>query len=145
MFPRLRVRLGFNITSTQLSITTDQINSNMSDQKSSSGPTTPDKTVQKDGVDAVDLVENAVPENSSRAPTLIRNLTPEERRKLEKSLMRKIDLRLLPMIIIMYILNFLDRNNIAAARLAGIEKDLKLTGSQFQVFSRPKKMTTQIC
>jgi len=32
----------------------------------------------------------------------------------------------------MYILNYLDRNNIAAARLAGLEKDLKLHGSQYQ-------------
>lgn len=33
----------------------------------------------------------------------------------------------------MYILNYLDRNNIAAARLAGLEKDLNLHGSQYQL------------
>jgi hypothetical protein len=109
----------------------------MSDRKSSPGLPASDTSAQKDGVNAVDLVENAALDKMSRAPTLIRNLKPEERKKLEKSLMRKIDLRLLPMIIIMYILNFLDRNNIAAARLAGIEKDLKLTGTKFQVSSGP--------
>jgi hypothetical protein len=65
-------------------------------------------------------------------PSLLINLSDEERQKLELRLRRKIDLRLLPMIVIMYILNYLDRNNIAAAKLAGLEKDLNLTGDQFQ-------------
>ena len=44
-----------------------------------------------------------------QAPEFIRNLTPEERAHLEKKLKRKIDLRLLPAIIIMYIMNYIDR------------------------------------
>jgi MFS family permease len=35
------------------------------------------------------------------------------------------------MIIVMYILNYLDRNNIAAAGLSGLQKDLALGGTQF--------------
>lgn len=66
------------------------------------------------------------------APPLIRDLTREERHRLELALVRKIDFRLLPMIVLMYILNYLDRNNIAAARLAGLEKDLKLSSAQYQ-------------
>ncbi|KAL2260112.1 hypothetical protein VTK26DRAFT_6003 [Humicola hyalothermophila] len=65
-------------------------------------------------------------------PEFIRNLTPEEREHLEKRLKRKIDVRLLPAIIIMYILNYIDRNNIAAARLAGLERDLNLSSVEFQ-------------
>ncbi|RDW79887.1 MFS general substrate transporter-45 [Coleophoma cylindrospora] len=65
-------------------------------------------------------------------PELVRNMTPEMRIELEAKLKRKIDLRLLPMIVLMYIMNYLDRNNIAAARLAGMEKDLKLVGVQYQ-------------
>lgn len=42
-------------------------------------------------------------------PELIRNMTKEQRLVLETSLKRKIDLRLMPPIIIMYILNYLDR------------------------------------
>lgn len=38
----------------------------------------------------------------------------------------------LPLIVIMYILNYLDRNNIAAAGLSGLEVDIELPGSQFQ-------------
>ncbi|MCJ1475524.1 hypothetical protein MMC13_004187 [Lambiella insularis] len=66
------------------------------------------------------------------APPLIRDLTREERHRLELALVRKIDFRLLPMIVLMYILNYLDRNNIASARLAGLEKDLNLSSTQYQ-------------
>jgi sugar phosphate permease len=66
-------------------------------------------------------------------PVSLRNLTPEERQHMEKKLVRKVDSRLLIMIVIMYILNYLDRNNIAAAKLAGLQKDLNLRGDQYQV------------
>lgn len=39
------------------------------------------------------------------------------------------------MVILMYIMNYLDRNNIAAARLAGLEEELKLTSVQYSVSS----------
>ena len=67
------------------------------------------------------------------APELVRNMTPEYRLVVESRLKRKIDLRILPMIILMYIMNYLDRNNIAAARLAGLEDELHLTSVQFNV------------
>jgi hypothetical protein len=44
-----------------------------------------------------------------QAPEAIRHLTAEERRDLELRVRRKIDWRLLPMIVIMYIMNYLDR------------------------------------
>ncbi|ORY68702.1 major facilitator superfamily domain-containing protein [Pseudomassariella vexata] len=59
-------------------------------------------------------------------PAILANLTPEERLVLEAHLRRKVDLRLLPMMILMYIMNYIDRNNIAAAKLAGLERDLRL-------------------
>ncbi|WYZ41473.1 hypothetical protein EsH8_V_000368 [Colletotrichum jinshuiense] len=67
-------------------------------------------------------------------PPIIAAMSREYRLELEKRLRRRIDLRLLPMIVIMYILNYIDRNNIAAARLAGLERDLKLdpNSNQFQ-------------
>ena len=69
-------------------------------------------------------------------PELVKNLSTEERQHLETALVRKIDFRLLPMIIIMYIMNYLDRNNIAAARLAGLQDPpskggLNLTSTQY--------------
>ena len=74
-----------------------------------------------------------MPTRSAREPpSLIKNLTPEERAHLEKHLVRKIDLRLLPMIILMYIMNYLDRNNIASARLAGLQRDIVPDDTQYQ-------------
>ncbi|KAG8688454.1 actin [Ceratobasidium sp. 423] len=54
----------------------------------------------------------------------------EARRALERRLLRKLDLRM-SILIFIYILNYIDRNNAAAARLRGFEEDLGLTGQQF--------------
>ncbi|KAM0787385.1 hypothetical protein ACM66B_003470 [Microbotryomycetes sp. NB124-2] len=56
-------------------------------------------------------------------------LSPEE----EKRLLRKIDLRLIPFLSLLYLLSFLDRVNIGQARLDGLEKDLNLVGNQYQI------------
>ena len=69
-------------------------------------------------------------------PAFLVNMSAEERAAMEKRLKRKIDFRLLPMIILMYILNYIDRNNISAATLGGLKTDLNLTSQQFSV-SRP--------
>lgn len=108
--------------------------------------------LDKSYVNNVEIVANAdKPNPKKEAPVYVAGLSPEERERAEKALVRKIDLRLLPMIIIMYILNYLDRNNIvsssvmghsgrliltwlkAAARLAGLEDDLGLVGNQYLV------------
>ncbi|KAF2116462.1 major facilitator superfamily domain-containing protein [Lophiotrema nucula] len=65
-------------------------------------------------------------------PALLVDLTTEERGKLNLHVKRKIDLRLLPMMLLMYIMNYLDRNNIAAAKIAGMAKDLGLKNNQYQ-------------
>ncbi|KIL65350.1 hypothetical protein M378DRAFT_105323 [Amanita muscaria Koide BX008] len=54
-------------------------------------------------------------------------LTPEQERRL----WRKIDIRLLPMLGLMYLMSYLDRGNIANARIDGLETQLGLTGNQF--------------
>lgn len=41
--------------------------------------------------------------NRSEVPASLKNLTPEERALAEKALVRRIDLRLMPMILLMYI------------------------------------------
>jgi hypothetical protein len=66
-------------------------------------------------------------------PPLVRNMSAEYRAATELKLKRKIDLRLMPMIILMYIMNYLDRNNIAAVRLAGLQDELDLSSTQYQV------------
>ncbi|KAK4926360.1 hypothetical protein LTR66_016354, partial [Elasticomyces elasticus] len=69
---------------------------------------------------------------ANQIPACLANLSPEERDQMENKLVRKIDTRLLIMMVIMYILNYLDRNNIASAKLAGLEEDLNLKGEQYQ-------------
>lgn len=56
--------------------------------------------------------EIAKPPSKRPPPPYVASLSPQEREKAEKALVRKIDLRLLPVLVIMYILNYLDRNNI---------------------------------
>jgi hypothetical protein len=50
-----------------------------------------------------------------------------------KKLLRKVDVRLLPLLILMYLLNFLDRSNLAQARLGSLEEDLQMTGTDFNL------------
>ncbi|GHJ89070.1 hypothetical protein NliqN6_5472 [Naganishia liquefaciens] len=46
-------------------------------------------------------------------------------------LARKIDLHIVPIVALQYLFAFIDRANIGNARLAGLEKDLKLTGYDY--------------
>jgi len=55
---------------------------------------------------------------------------PEERKRLEKKFLWKLDLRM-SILIVIYILNYIDRNNAGAARLRGFEADLGLRGQEF--------------
>lgn len=73
------------------------------------------------------------PSQILEGPVLILAMTAAEREKAEAALRRKIDLRLMPMIVLIYIMNYLDRNNIAAARLAGMEEELNLSSTEYLV------------
>lgn len=53
-----------------------------------------------------------------------------ERKRIERRLKFKLDARF-SVLVVIYILNYIDRNNAAAARLQGFEQDLGLTGQQF--------------
>ena len=48
-------------------------------------------------------------------------------------LLRKIDLHLLPCLIIMYLLNFLDRSNLTQAREGTLEADLGMKGTDYNL------------
>ncbi|CAO1598861.1 hypothetical protein XANCAGTX0491_002616 [Xanthoria calcicola] len=50
----------------------------------------------------------------------------------EKKLVRKLDLHIIPFVMLLYLFSFLDRVNIGNARLYGLEEDLGLTGNQYQ-------------
>ncbi|OGM48191.1 MFS transporter [Aspergillus bombycis] len=59
--------------------------------------------------------------------------SPEWHRKMTRQLLRKVDLHLLPCLIVMYLLNFLDRNNLSQARLGSLEKDLNMKGTDYNL------------
>ncbi|KAI0450384.1 allantoate permease [Xylaria acuta] len=54
-------------------------------------------------------------------------------RAMNKKLMRKVDIHLLPLLVLMYLLNFLDRNNLSQARLGTLEEDLGMKGTDFNL------------
>ncbi|KAM5440034.1 hypothetical protein McanMca71_004966 [Microsporum canis] len=49
----------------------------------------------------------------------------------EKKVIRKMDIRLIPALAILYLLSFLDRGNIGNAKIEGLDVDLGLKGGQF--------------
>jgi len=49
----------------------------------------------------------------------------------ERQLVRKIDMRCMPPLIILFILNFIDRGNLSNARLKGLQADLNLDDTQY--------------
>ncbi|WQF90103.1 Putative major facilitator superfamily, MFS transporter superfamily [Colletotrichum destructivum] len=56
---------------------------------------------------------------------------PQSDGKIRASLVRKFDRRLVPAMFLAHLLFFLDKSNIALARINGLERDLGLSGNQF--------------
>ncbi|KAL8287660.1 hypothetical protein RQP46_003518 [Phenoliferia psychrophenolica] len=55
------------------------------------------------------------------------------RKAEEKALLRKLDMRLIPWLSLLYLLAFLDRSAIGNAKLYGLEQDLRLTDQQYLI------------
>ena len=49
----------------------------------------------------------------------------------ENAVLRKMDIRLIPMLSALYLLAFLDRGNIGNAKIEGLVEDLHMTGPQY--------------
>jgi hypothetical protein len=71
--------------------------------KNDTGAQYVDNIPEKDGI--IELKQ--IPTRRMEIPEAIRNLSPEERLAAEKKLVRRIDFRLLPMLVLMYIMNYL--------------------------------------
>ncbi|KAF9869853.1 major facilitator superfamily transporter [Colletotrichum karsti] len=82
-------------------------------------------------------ISNPTPDASLKEKTSscnIESIEPidhENDGRLRSSLVRKFDLRLVPAMFLAYLLFFLDKSNIALARINGLERDLRLVGNQF--------------
>ncbi|KAK4938531.1 hypothetical protein LTR10_021063 [Elasticomyces elasticus] len=84
------------------------------------------------GVESHALHVEKVPDHEdlvARLNTLDPPVTPEE----EKRVLRKIDLRLPPFLLILYMFTWLDRGALGNAALMGIKTDLKLSGPQYSL------------
>lgn len=66
-----------------------------------------------------------------RMPESLLHLSEQEVAAMNKKLVRKIDSIILPIIGILYILNYIDRQNLAAAKLHGITDDLNMKTEEF--------------
>ncbi|KAJ5715843.1 MFS transporter [Penicillium malachiteum] len=64
-------------------------------------------------------------------PDSLRGLTTEERNQIERRVVRKIDCVVLPIIMVLYILNYIDRQNLSSAKLQNIMGDLNMNADQF--------------
>ncbi|KAL6880008.1 major facilitator superfamily domain-containing protein [Trichoderma longibrachiatum] len=56
---------------------------------------------------------------------------PSIDRQLERRVVRKLDMNLVPLVMALYLLAFLDRSNIGNARIAGMSDDLNLIGDRY--------------
>ncbi|KAJ4312922.1 hypothetical protein N0V84_009691 [Fusarium piperis] len=54
-------------------------------------------------------------------------------KETERRLLRKLDIRIIPCVMWIYLMNMMDRVNIGNGRLFGLEEDLGLVGQQFQL------------
>lgn len=75
-----------------------------------------------------DTVEEVLPAIKDVEATRV-NYDDKERSRI----LRKMDLRLLPFVSLLYLLSFLDRSNIGNARVAGMAEDLDLVGLKYNV------------
>jgi hypothetical protein len=85
----------------------------------------------KNSVDMVDQKKAPIHLSTIDGDISLDNLVIEDRERKEKALVRKVDIRMMPLMMLLYVLNYLDRNNIATARLGTLEKDLGLHGKQY--------------
>ncbi|KAF2765184.1 MFS nicotinic acid transporter-like protein Tna1 [Teratosphaeria nubilosa] len=58
-------------------------------------------------------------------------LSVEERAKIDRALVRKLDLKLIPWLTLLYLVSFLDRTNIGNAKIDGLITDLHMNDGQY--------------
>ncbi|KAF4443383.1 hypothetical protein F53441_11432 [Fusarium austroafricanum] len=75
---------------------------------------------------AADLKQDSPPDLSDETGTIDSSSSVNE-----KALLRKLDLRLLPAVGILYLLSFLDRSNVGNARIEGMINDLHMSGNEY--------------
>ncbi|PNS21932.1 hypothetical protein CAC42_530 [Sphaceloma murrayae] len=72
--------------------------------------------------------EQSSPQDVKSTGYVLQHIDPLE----EKALVRKLDSIIIPVVMLLYTLSFLDRVNIGNARLYGLEEDLNMSPTQYQ-------------
>ncbi|KAH8803518.1 major facilitator superfamily domain-containing protein [Xylogone sp. PMI_703] len=93
----------------------------------------PKPHVVHDDGDLVEKQANYLPEDVNRLRDGIIEGVREYDEVETRRIMRKIDIRLIPMLVVLYLFSFLDRGNIGNANAAGLSTDLKLSGTQYNI------------
>ncbi len=65
-------------------------------------------------------------------PDSLKSMSSDEIKFLEKQLVRKLDLHIMPVVIVMFLLNIIDRNGLTNAKLGTLTKDLGLDSHEYQ-------------
>ncbi|QRW21161.1 major facilitator superfamily transporter [Rhizoctonia solani] len=89
-------------------------------------------TKDKTSFEAPEHIDHPSSSQHSVDKDAINHWTPDERARAEKKLVRKLDSRLMPTMILIFIMNYIDRTAVTAARLRGLEADLGLLDVQYQ-------------
>ncbi|KAK8036097.1 hypothetical protein PG993_008711 [Apiospora rasikravindrae] len=93
---------------------------------------TADDDFPKPGTKHVDeACSKSVGVHTVATPESLRGMAEDELKKLEKRMVRKVDFVILPIMTILYILNFVDRSALAASKVYGITKDLNMSEHDF--------------
>ncbi|KAJ3930020.1 MAG: major facilitator superfamily domain-containing protein [Lentinula lateritia] len=85
----------------------------------------PEKSVQSDSQSKL--------EKRTSSESSLGGFDVVENPAMEARVWRKLDLRVLPVVAMFYFLSFLDRTNVANARVAGLQTDLKMTNKEYSI------------
>ncbi|GAA6017222.1 hypothetical protein JCM10207_002575 [Rhodosporidiobolus poonsookiae] len=92
---------------------------------------TPDTTSEKQRVEHLEHKEYTTPQPTRTDPE-----TFEVDKAWERSVVRKVDWRLIPILSAIYAISLIDRTNISVARVAGMGRDLQLTvGERYSIIT----------
>lgn len=76
------------------------------------------------------------PEKSATSATQTHDVSPAPAfsdAAAQSRLLRTLDLRVLPILWLLFLLSFIDRSNIGNAKIAGMEKELNLKGRRYNI------------
>jgi len=80
----------------------------------------------------IERVSAKIQEDDIKPESSIQIMDAAKRKAAERRLVRKLDMRLMPTIVLIFIMNYIDRTAVTTARLKGLEQDLGLTDLQYE-------------